>query len=425
MISRAQSILGYILVFISIALLALYITRVWVWFNANYALRQTKYEDTRLSAGQSYDAPYTPKDIGSTPLPLTDEWIFNAEPSGIVKLPHGGTPPGECIPCDQGGEMPRCETCGERDEVAICLQRAEYLEVAAGNLEAQAAWLEEKARDMRRRADECSKPWEICWWGSWGKTAEQLREAANQLDLAAADLRAQAQKLKDEAEVLRICCPLTDPEQRQVCIASQGKQVCSEAVKELIDDLDEEILVAEEAKRKAEAAIIDITRIIDYCNSYWAGYCKDNWAIYVIEAICDYAGVCTYIYAKDYAECYEVARNRCCAATTTHGAGRKCDDPNTNCSTCSLAVVRDQIQFALDHYIKPMIRSLNDRKARLSLCPNLLDCRALREECANRPDCNFEAECSTHSPPYCAECVEHTTPDCWDCAFQALGNPDE
>jgi hypothetical protein len=86
--NRGQSVLEFIMVFIAVLWLAVGIIRIWTWFNVNYANRQVGYENTHVNAGQvtAYnDASPQPVGIGSEPLDLTEDWVFQGRPSGQVR----------------------------------------------------------------------------------------------------------------------------------------------------------------------------------------------------------------------------------------------------------------------------------------------------------------------------------------------------
>jgi cytoskeletal protein RodZ len=85
-LKTGQSTLELVLAFIAVVWLAVGITRIWTWFNVNYANRQVGYEKTRFWAGQdtTYDSSSQPFDIGSQPLDLTEDWVFRGVPSGKV-----------------------------------------------------------------------------------------------------------------------------------------------------------------------------------------------------------------------------------------------------------------------------------------------------------------------------------------------------
>ena len=98
-----QSVVDFVLAFIAVAVMALGITRIWVWFNLNYATKQASYERSRFFAGEPHtrETSSPPVDIGGVvnnytqvyqPIYLTEEWVFrgNPEGSGFQGLGDGG-----------------------------------------------------------------------------------------------------------------------------------------------------------------------------------------------------------------------------------------------------------------------------------------------------------------------------------------------
>jgi len=79
----AQAILDFILIFGVLIAFLVGLTRIWIWFNANYARRNVDYQATRLIAGKPYNLSagiYLDR-----PLAIDDDWIFEGKPSGRVR----------------------------------------------------------------------------------------------------------------------------------------------------------------------------------------------------------------------------------------------------------------------------------------------------------------------------------------------------
>lgn len=192
--------------FVAVAGLAIGIARIWIWFNANYARRQVAYQKSRFLAGQysntsSYDEPI---DTGATedcpgctyaPLDLTEEWVFSGEPSGTVSgvVDEGEEyydPSLECVNLCFGQD-----DCGNTIEEfnydcgcyvkCMCKHKTRFLRQAmqdrAQNFQDAACRLFDAAETCREKADACDDPWELCWWGQWGKLPHELRIASMQL----------------------------------------------------------------------------------------------------------------------------------------------------------------------------------------------------------------------------------------------------
>jgi len=51
--NRAQSILDFILIFSVLVTFMIGLTRIWMWFNINYAKRNVDYQNGRLAAGKA------------------------------------------------------------------------------------------------------------------------------------------------------------------------------------------------------------------------------------------------------------------------------------------------------------------------------------------------------------------------------------
>ena len=106
-IRKAQSILDFGLAFIALALLAVGITRIWVWFNANYAARQVTYQTSRFTAAgttRNTDAGVLnlPADTFQ-PYDLNEDWVFKGQVTGQPlgnPLAGGGYLPWEQIQKD-------------------------------------------------------------------------------------------------------------------------------------------------------------------------------------------------------------------------------------------------------------------------------------------------------------------------------------
>jgi len=227
-----QSILDFVLVFIAVAVLAVGIVRIWVWFNSNYASREVAYQQSRIVAGtpkSSYDEPI---DIGATPdepemiyspLDLTEEWVFQGIPSGQVTGELGGfeyVPPDEFCKRSPPDGCLGVDDCGDTLEEfnihcpcfiqCVCNMQIQAFLNMSGiqiiHLRDEAGRLRDNADSMRDTAEECDDPWEICWWGNWGKTPGQLRRAACQLDWTADDLDIEADNLEQACEDMQGCC---------------------------------------------------------------------------------------------------------------------------------------------------------------------------------------------------------------------------
>lgn len=252
---KSQSILDFIFAFIAILVLTIGLVRIWMWFHANYASRQVAFQESRLSAGiagihSTYERfGYKPVDIGSSeecpdcvykPLDLTEEWVFRGQPSGTVTAPgEGEGPPGA------GSIENTCKTqclsapdCVNEDGTfnfnctcyAQCMCNAQIQPTITiyqdqiRMFNEQAAMLRASAESMRDAAEKCDDPWELCWWGDWGRTPRELRRAARKLDWTADDLLEMAARLQNQINRMQACCNYTTPEQQASCLDQFSKE---------------------------------------------------------------------------------------------------------------------------------------------------------------------------------------------------------
>ena len=79
---KGQVLIEFVLMFVAVALFLLGATRLWIFFNANFANRQPSYQDSRTKAGtpdkNNYDLVWPPPEYEE--LELTEEWILKGEP---------------------------------------------------------------------------------------------------------------------------------------------------------------------------------------------------------------------------------------------------------------------------------------------------------------------------------------------------------
>lgn len=275
---ESQSTLDFIFVFIAALLLALGITRIWVWFNANYAHRQTSYQISRILAGKpgTYTGhPYPVVDVGRTaecpdciyePLDLSEEWLFKGKTQQKVPWVAAGTAPTvpsatvckeECLGqpgCGQSMEdfnydCSCYQQCLCRKQVAVAAEiyrrqvimycgtdndcgRCVYSECVTqggsgrdpnegGSTCGQACFLRKTAASLRDAAEACDDPWEFCFWatfGTWRKTKKELLYAASKLEKTAAELEADGRKLQRRANAMKECCNKSTASERNSCL---------------------------------------------------------------------------------------------------------------------------------------------------------------------------------------------------------------
>jgi len=400
---RAQSIVDFAVAFIAVAVLIVGIVRIWIWFNANYAKRQVSFQKSRLIAAgpeRPYAASQAPVNIGRTsdcpdcvykPLDLTEEWVFKGHASGTVRGTAGGEDPimpgvlcdsqckGECIgePGCNGleGFDTNCACykscvlkCNCKEQVGMMVS---IYESQAISLNSQASGLRDNARSMRDTAEECDDPWEICWWGDWGKTPGELRDAASELDYSAKQLEHSAAKANQYAADAEACCGKTDadlqsqcfkdinveancdancmsdarvfydqckadnptwgqyicPFQADInyqacftsCLSAQSAS-CGERVNSAISSLQSKIQNLNSTKGTYEGVVEDINNALSSCASNAMATCSSSCEDDPDPVSC-------------YNQCYEAERDNCCQQNCCQGGswGRSCDHPSTDC----------------------------------------------------------------------------------------------
>jgi len=255
---KSQSILDFIFTFVGILILVIGITRIMVWFNANYAARDVAYQQTRLQAGAPtvQDAK---TDLVSVvpfrPLELTEDWIFKGD-IGQQLTPwkgeggaDGNFSPTQCADdcagdaaCfDEDGKFNRTCPCYAkcvcRGRVqptvnALTIQVRQYCGVSencAGYQRNDAGCMAcnfwNNGNSMWRTASRCDDPWEICWWGNWGKTASELKKAARKLWELAQDIANQGEKIKQKRNGMASCCNQPTFADQQRCFCNVKEEV--------------------------------------------------------------------------------------------------------------------------------------------------------------------------------------------------------
>ncbi|MBI4707608.1 MAG: hypothetical protein HY761_06755 [Candidatus Omnitrophica bacterium] len=251
---KSQSILDFVFTFVGILILVIGIARVMVWFNANYAARDVIYQKTRLQAGtpavqeQKTDLVSV---VPFRPLELTEEWVFKGEPGQQVDawskglFEGGGFSPSECLEqcnndqaCfDKDGKFNKECPCYTR---CICLSRVQPMVNALTNQVKQYCGQNEdcgkiggnrcgdgmacnfwrNANSMWDKASQCDDPWEICWWGNWGKTASELKKAAHKLWDLASKFETEGAKLKQKRDGMVGCCSQATFADQQRCFCN-------------------------------------------------------------------------------------------------------------------------------------------------------------------------------------------------------------
>jgi len=136
---KSQALLDFILIFgVLLALLAGF-TRVWVWFNANFAKRNVDYQNTRLAAGtaglNAWRLNYT-----DAPLTIDDDWVFKGKASGSVGMPPSAVTALDILSGEGGsdGSEANCESIKTAAQ-DLCTQ-AESMDEQAENIDDFVKW---------------------------------------------------------------------------------------------------------------------------------------------------------------------------------------------------------------------------------------------------------------------------------------------
>jgi hypothetical protein len=259
----AQSILDFVLIFVVLASLAVGITRIWVWFNANMAGQQISYQKSREVAGNA--TVYSPGsyiDIGANatcpnckyePLDLTKEWVFKGTtPAEKIQVPTYASvesPTITQVNCQEKClDQPECVYRegeeGKFNEKCACFVqcschnkidgRVESLRQRAAQFNTSAGNLREKESEFRQKAAECDDWWETCWWsGGFGTIGKEYTRAADIMSNQANNLDAQAAALRSNATSMSGCCDISIIRDQQICIY---KYTGSECHKKCVED---------------------------------------------------------------------------------------------------------------------------------------------------------------------------------------------
>lgn len=247
-VKLGQSILGFTFAFIMLAAMAIGLTRIWAWYNINFGSRQVRYQESRIAAttpggsGNDYITQQIDKNL-YRPLNLTEQWVFKGEPteSTPYTMPDFGSLQDaaadcradcpECVTCVPDPDNPpqqicavdincpcyvRC-MCNARigPQISMYDQQIQALSDAANSMR-------NEADDLRREAERCDDPWELCWWGGFGVPSKKLRQAALALDLQAARLccgpTSQAGMIATLRASVQQCCTLETYVGQNLCL---------------------------------------------------------------------------------------------------------------------------------------------------------------------------------------------------------------
>jgi hypothetical protein len=175
-----QSLLDFVLVFGVLLTLLAGFTRIWVWFNSNFAKRNVDYQNTRLAAGTSNSRARN-LNYSDKPLAIDDNWVFRGKASGTVGMPPIATTVIDVV-SGEGGDDGTGRVCSSGLSAAsgMCTQ--------ATTMQSEADDLQE----MHDRGDDWTDiPYFYIYW-ALGIDVDKWEEAANNLYKAAELVREKA-----------------------------------------------------------------------------------------------------------------------------------------------------------------------------------------------------------------------------------------
>ena len=136
---RAQSILDFVLIFGILLFLLVWLTRIWIWFNANYAKRNVYYQvgDTlhegqggRFYAGTPDDTKQNRETYTNKTFTLNDDWVFNGRVDSNERV--DALPNALEIPDGPDGGDPQASACANaRSSAASMRSQASTLSLQA------------------------------------------------------------------------------------------------------------------------------------------------------------------------------------------------------------------------------------------------------------------------------------------------------
>lgn len=184
---RSQALLDFIIIFGILLVFLTGLTRIWIWFNANYAKRNVDYQNTRLAAGTANDVHLDTLPYQDATLEINDDWVFKGKPSGTV-----GMPPAAITVLDIGDG-----TGGDNSSEIICNSARS----AAAALRKQAKNMDDQADQLQKIVDVADKWWKPLWF--WFKVlgidVNDYKKAIKALRKGADDARSSADRIETTA----------------------------------------------------------------------------------------------------------------------------------------------------------------------------------------------------------------------------------
>jgi hypothetical protein len=184
---KSQALLDFIIVFSILLIFLAGLTRIWIWFNANFAKRNVDYQTTRFSAGTASDTHLDSLDYQDKTLKIDDDWVFKGKASGKIDMPPVAVTALDVI-SGEGGDSGTLIIC------ASARRAAESLREQADNMDAQA----DKMQKIVDLADEWWKPlW--FWFKVLGIDVEAYEKAIDALRDGAEGARRSADQIETTA----------------------------------------------------------------------------------------------------------------------------------------------------------------------------------------------------------------------------------
>ena len=340
---------------------------------------------------------YTKCICWATVAPTTDMLLEQRAAICGDDVINGGDP--NCNQCPSGcgsySDNERCyDECHSGNDV-LCEQCMDQYRADFGNC-GQYCNMLHNADQMDDQADECDDPWEICWWGTWGAVADELRDGADELRSAAEELRKDALELKGMEDRLEDCCEQGGTlNSTYDCIEAAQQSDCSSMVDPSVADMQSQVADLQQQKGELEQEITDINSHVSNCNSEANTYCTNQCQSECTSVCWDHdedeldtdcynacynscmsSANCTLSNKnKCYPNCYESRRNSCCR--NYEGMGRNCDEPTANCDlggsspNCGLTPLTTNIQNKINNELVPGMAELEQKINALEGCCNL------------------------------------------------------
>lgn len=290
-----------------------------------------------------------------------------------------------------------CKDEATKDACRTCLDNYESLFGTCG----QYCNMLDNAKEMDKQAEKCDDPWELCWWGSWGGTADELRNGARELRTAANELRGDAMDMKGVMDRVSSCCEAENLalENQEVCIDAAQQYDCQGKVDIVTAGMDSRVKDLEEQKKDAEEQIKGMRDGVNKCDLLANGICEQQ-CIDECESFCavsdvdgsfePYVDMACYNGCHDsckkeakctlsdasmcFPNCHEEQINLCCQGYGgAKGWGRNCDLPCSDCdmeeggNKCGLLPLADSIQKTIDEEIVPLVE---DQKKQIQAITN-------------------------------------------------------